>query len=117
MEFRVELLVRPLGFVQELLRPGDLQLVLLLHVTLQRLEIVPLAVEIHQLSATLVDLFLKSQRRVKIKDPVPQQFLPNLLVSCNVFSMQENDVKNWTRIANYVLYLNRLRKIITYDSE
>lgn len=59
VQFRIENLVGPLGLLQLFSSFGDFGLVPLLHVRLQRLEAVPLAVVVHQLPAPLVYLFLK----------------------------------------------------------
>ena len=86
VQLRVQLLVRTLGLLEQLLATRYLQVVALLRVVLQRLEVVPLAVVVHELAATLVDLFLSRRRRRR------RRF--NSRCSC-AFGLSEGDGFGW----------------------
>lgn len=66
VQFGVENGERPLGLFQLFFGPADFHLLAFLRV-LQRLETVPLSVVIHQLSASLFDLFLQFNSNEKKK--------------------------------------------------
>lgn len=67
VQLGIQLLVRTLRLLQQLLPPGHLQLVPLLWIALQRLEVVSLTVVVYQFAAALVNFFLKNRPNWSVK--------------------------------------------------